>query len=162
VRDLAEQTLSAQRRRDVCRALLAECLLQTADEPMPLSRHDVAAAAAARLMDNAELPVQDRQRLAAQLAPWWAGRLGRRRAREQLQAALALGRAGSATAALHLALADTYRPGEETVETERHLHEAGRLLGEHDAVPAALIDRLRRTVARRTAGDTMPSSGGAG
>ncbi|MDT4915151.1 MAG: hypothetical protein QOC66_4279 [Pseudonocardiales bacterium] len=155
VRERAVGAVSAGDRQAVLDALLAECLSITAEDPVPLSRHEPAAGSAIWLMNQDTLPVGDRQRLAAQLATWWAGRLGTRRAREHLTAALALGRAGRATAAVHLAIADTYSPGEETVDTERHVREAARLLGEHDAVDPSLVARMQ-AAARRAATHPQP------
>jgi hypothetical protein len=116
--------------------------------------HDAVAPVAAARVHESSLPGADRQRLAAQLGPWWSGRLGGRRARELLGEALPLGRLGSATAALHLAIAHTFGPG---TETERHVHEAARLLGEVDAVPATLVERLRRAVTGDPAPEARPA-----
>lgn len=127
--------------------LLAACLAATVDPPVPVTDHDAVGPVAVALIHERDLPGADRQRLAAQLAPWWTGRLGARRARDLLGEALALGRFGSATASVHLAIAHTFSPGTETVETERHVHEAARLLGEIDSVPTELVERLRRTLA---------------
>ena len=49
---------------------------------------------------------------------------------------------------MHLAVADTYETGFETVDTEWHVQRAAILLGEHDAVDPAMIERLKDTTAR--------------
>jgi hypothetical protein len=151
----ALEAVSADDRRTVTSALLRECLAITSVEPVPLARHEAAATAGTWLLSQDGLDVAERQRLAAQLTTWWTGRLGTRRAREHLSAALALGRTGRATAAVHLALADTYPPGEETVDTEMHVREAGRLLGEYDAVDPSLVSRIQ-AVTRRAAAGPVP------
>jgi hypothetical protein len=130
----------------VAAALLEACLQATAAETGPLSRYAPVAATASALLDEDGLPVVDRQRLAAQLAPWWRARFGPARARERLLAALRLSDAGAAAAALHLAIAASYPPGQETVDTERHVQRAAVLLGEHDAIDPAFVERLKRVV----------------
>ncbi len=155
VRQRALEAMSADDRRTVTSALLRECLVITSVDPVPLARHDDAATVGTWLLSQDGLDVAERQRLAAQLTSWWTGRLGTRRAREHLTAALALGRTGRATAAVHLALADTYPPGEETVDTEMHIREAARLLGEYDAVDPSLVSRIQ-AVARRAAAGPVP------
>ncbi len=157
VRDRAAGQLTDDMRVSVLLALLQGCLSATAEPPVPVTMHDAVAPVAAALLHESSLPGADRQRLTAQLGPWWSGRLGGRRARELLGEALALGRLGSATAALHLAIAHTFGPGTETVETERHVHEAARLLGEVDAVPATLVERLRRAVTGDPAPEARPA-----
>ncbi len=155
VRRRALEAMPDDERRAVTSALLRECLAITSVEPVPLARHDAAATVGTWLLSQDGLDVAERQRLAAQLTTWWTGRLGTRRAREHLSAALALGRTGRATAAVHLALADTYPPGEETVDTEMHVREAGRLLGEYDAVDPSLISRIQ-AVTRQAAAGPVP------
>jgi hypothetical protein len=150
VRARAALRLGENLRVTVLLDILRACLAATAVPPLPVTEHDSVGPVAAALVHEPVLTAADRQRLAAQLGPWWSGRLGGRRARDLLGEALALGRHGAATAALHLAIARTYGPGTETVETEHHLHEAARLLGEVDPVPASLVERLRQTVAGQT------------
>ncbi len=156
VRAAMPALLDPDDRRRVLAALLADCLAVTAVEPVPLSRHEPAAPTAAALVHENALPVRERQQLAAQLAAWWVGRLGPRRARELLGAVLELGRAGAATAAVHLAIADTYEPGAETVETEQHVRAAARLLGEQDAVDPAVVARMQTAILRATAQPDTP------
>ena len=141
VRDVVARSVPADVRRAVLNALLDECLCATRDAASLVAFEPVVDTATALLHEDA-LPVDQRQRLAAQLAPWWQGRLGPARARELLVAALGLGETGPASAALHLALAAT--PDADVRDTERHLRDAARVLGSHDAVDPDLIQRLKR------------------
>ena len=145
----AQADASAEQRRVVLQRLLEACLAGTAEPPVPLSIHESFAPLAAVLLNEAALAVSDRQRLAAQLAPWWLGRLGARRAREHLEAALALGDTGAAAAALHLVLADALATL-DTQAAEQHLSAAARLLGESDAVDPALVERLKSIASSAT------------
>jgi hypothetical protein len=129
-------------------ALLDACTEVLADAAGSLSRIEPVAATAAMLLREEGLPAYDRQRLASELAPWWTGRLGHARARELLLDALALDPSGPGAAALHMAVAATYPPGSETVDTEWHVQRAAVLLGEHDTVDPALVERLKDTTAR--------------
>jgi hypothetical protein len=128
-------------------ALLGACLEATTDAA-PLGRHEPVVATSTMLLEHDALPAADRQRLAAQLAPWWTARLGAVRAREHLTAALHLGDAGPSAAAVHLAIADTYPAGQETLDTEWHLQRAAVLLGEHDTVDPDLVARLQAMITR--------------
>ena len=109
-----------------------------------MAQLDPIAATATALVHEPVLPAIDRQRIAVRIAPWWIGRLGEDRARAELDAVLALDPASASAAAVHLAIADTYSDGRATADTEQHLREAGRLLGEHDAVDPAFVERLRK------------------
>jgi hypothetical protein len=135
-------------RSTVLHAVLDECFALLADSAGPLSRFEPIAPTAAMLLREDSLPAYERQRLAAELAPWWTGRLGRVRARDLLLAALALDPSGAGAAALHRAVAGTYPPGEETVDTEWHVQRAAVLLGEHDTVDPAMVERLKESTAR--------------
>ncbi len=126
----------------VVRALLDACLSVTSGEP-GLTQLDPIAATATLLVQEPLLAPAERQRLAVRFAPWWTGRLGEARSRAELDAVLALDPDGAAAAAVHLALADT-SSGRVTADTEQHLRAAGRLLGEHDAVDPAMVERLRK------------------
>ena len=141
-------------RANVLRALLEKCLEMLGDSSGPLSRFEPVAATAAMLLREETLPAYARQRLAFELAPWWIGRLGRARARDLLLSALALDASGPAAAAIHLAVADTYEQGAETVDTEWHVQRAAVLLGEHDAVDPAMIERLKNAAVRGRRGES--------
>jgi hypothetical protein len=132
----------------VLEALLDACLEQTSGDAGTLTRYEPFAATSAMLLERGELAADKRQRLAVQLTPWWVGRLGTGRAREHLTAALQLGDTGPGAAALHMAIADTYPPGQETLDTEWHLQRAAVLLGEHDTVDAQLVARLQDATRR--------------
>ena len=134
-------------RTTVAQALLDKCIAILGTDG-PLSRFEPVAATAAILLRDDALPATGRQRLAVQLEPWWIARLGRERARHLLLSALALDPAGPGAAEVHLAVADTYETGSETVDTEWHVQRAAILLGEHDAVDPAMIERLKDTTAR--------------
>lgn len=152
VRDLVRRELPAELRATVLHALLDECLTATRGATSLGTFEPVADTAAALLHEDA-VPVDKRQRLAAQLAPWWQGRLGPARAREALTAALALGDTGPASAALHLAIAAV--PDADVLDTERHLRDAARELGSHDAVDPALVERLKRATGGLPPGENL-------
>lgn len=149
VRTRARHRLSGGADTAVVRALAAACRAMLADTTAGAARFEAVAATAASVLRYDAVDSLERQRLAVLLAPWWLTRLGADRAREALSAALVLDPAGHGAAAVHLAIADTYPPGAETVDTEWHVQRAAILLGEHDAVDPAVIERLKSAIARR-------------
>ena len=144
IRERTTARLEPADRAAVLHALLDACLSATDGEALPLTHVDPIAPTASALVRERALPVAGRQRLAVRIAPWWSGRQGPERARAELETLLALEPNGSVAAAVHLAIADTYASGRATADTEQHLREAGRLLGEHDAVDPAFVERLRK------------------
>lgn len=150
VRDVVLRSVPAEVRIGTQHVLLGECLAMTHDAAALVEFEPLVDTATAVLHEDA-LPIDRRQQLAAQLAPWWQGRLGPVRARELLVAALDLGETGPASAALHLAIAAI--PDADVRDTERHLRDAARVLGSHDAVDPALIERLKRA-----AGEALPTN----
>jgi hypothetical protein len=156
VRVVAQARLSSVDRRAIAEHLLAESLQATSD-PIAVSAHEVFVRTASRLIEDESLPIGARQRLAAQLGPWWTARLGGKRARDRLMEMLSLSAEGPAATAVHLAIADSYGAGRETLETERHLREAARMLGRHDVVDPAVVDRLKSLTAKLRSGEDAES-----